>query len=144
MLNPDGVANGYTRLDTNGLNLNAYYKHANKKTPTIYALKRFIKFLSDRKVLHSYIDLHAHTTKRGIFFFANPLNEDNYKETLEIPYLFYDYQKEFTFTRSSMPSFTKDLAWRRENRQVEKNFSNSQSVIDCMSSRQTIGGKLSH
>jgi hypothetical protein len=109
MLNPDGVANGYTRLDTNGLNLNAYYKHANKRTPTIYALKRLMKYLSERKVLHAYIDLHAHTTKRGIFFFANPLNHMNYKETLEIPYLFYDYQKEFTFTKSRSCLFIKVL-----------------------------------
>lgn len=106
MLNPDGVANGYTRLDTNGLNLNAYYKFANRKTPTIYALKRLVKYLSDQGVLHAYIDLHAHTTKRGIFFFANPLNEDNYRETLEIPFLFYDYQKQFTFKRDRRPSMT--------------------------------------
>lgn len=114
MLNPDGVANGYTRLDTNGLNLNAYYKNANKRTPSIYALKRFIKFLSGQGVLHAYIDLHAHTTKRGIFFFANPLNEGNYKETLEIPFLFYDYQKQFTFTRNRRPLLTR--VWSREGR----------------------------
>ena len=89
MLNPDGVANGYTRLDTNGYNLNARYKFTNHKTPTIYALKKLMGYFSSRGVLHSYIDLHAHTTKRGIFFFANPLTEQNYLQTLEIPYLFY-------------------------------------------------------
>lgn len=100
MLNPDGVSNGYTRLDTNGINLNAHYKYADANTPSIYALKKFIKFLSVKKVLHSYIDLHAHTTKRGIFFFANPLSPSNQRDILELPYLFYLYQKEFTFSRS--------------------------------------------
>jgi len=100
MLNPDGVANGYTRLDTNGFNLNARYKFTNEKTPSIYALKKLIGFLSSKGVLHSYIDLHSHTTKRGIFFFANPLTESSYKETLEIPYLFYLFHKKFTFSGS--------------------------------------------
>ncbi len=106
MLNPDGVANGYTRLDTNGYNLNARYKFTNEKTPSIYSLKKLIGYFSSRGVLHSYIDLHAHTTKRGIFFFANPLTEQNYQQTLEIPYLFYLFQKQFTFTGSSKLKFT--------------------------------------
>jgi hypothetical protein len=100
MLNPDGVANGYTRLDTNGFNLNAMYKYTNEKVPSIYALKMLIKYLSSRGVFHAYIDLHSHTTKRGIFFFSNPLTESNYRETLEIPYLFYLFQKQFSFKGS--------------------------------------------
>lgn len=107
MLNPDGVANGYTRLDTNGYNLNARYasislrySSTNHLTPTIYSLKKLIGYLSKEKVLHAYIDLHAHTTKRGIFFFSNPLNEQNYQETLEIPYLFYLFDKDFSFKGS--------------------------------------------
>ena len=105
MLNPDGVANGYTRLDTNGFNLNARYKLTNHKTPSIYAMKKLVSFLSKKKVLHAYIDLHSHTTKRGIFFFANPLNDNNYKETLELPYLFYLFQKNFTISGSRSDLF---------------------------------------
>lgn len=101
MLNPDGVANGYTRLDTNGYNLNARYKFTNHKTPSIYALKKLIHFISTKGNFFAYIDLHSHTTKRGMFFFGNPLTDKNYRETLEIPYLFNLYQKQFTFARSS-------------------------------------------
>lgn len=43
MLNPDGVARGYYRLDTKAQNLNRYYVDASKELhPTIYAFKKLI------------------------------------------------------------------------------------------------------
>ena len=101
MLNPDGVANGYTRLDSNGLNLNAHYKKANQKTPSIFSLKKLIKFLKKKKALHTYIDLHSHLTKRGIFFFGNPINSKTYIKSMSLPYLFFKGQKGITMKSSS-------------------------------------------
>src|SRR3990167_2119279 len=82
------------------LSCDSRYRSTNQRTPSIYALKKLISYLSKQKVLHAYIDLHAHTTKRGIFFFSNPLTEQNYQETLEIPYLFYLFDKDFSFKGS--------------------------------------------
>lgn len=43
MLNPDGVARGYYRLDTKAQNLNRFYVDACKELhPTIYAFKKVI------------------------------------------------------------------------------------------------------
>ena len=79
MLNPDGVAKGLTRHDSNGLNLNAYYKYAKKKKmPTIWALKELIKYNHTEGNVWAIFDLHSHTTKRGIFFFSNPLFHNTY------------------------------------------------------------------
>lgn len=46
MLNPDGVQMGLTRTDSNGVNLNRVYSSANLETPSIYALKKLVRFLS--------------------------------------------------------------------------------------------------
>lgn len=103
MLNPDGVYNGYTRLDTNGFNLNAHYKFADHRTPSITALTQLIKTINRRGQLYGYFDLHSHLTKRGIFFFGNPVNGENYKEALEIPYFFGKFEKDFKPNVSSKP-----------------------------------------
>ena len=43
VLNPDGVARGYYRLDTNAYNLNRYYLNPSKQEhPTIWATKKVI------------------------------------------------------------------------------------------------------
>ena len=95
MLNPDGVFNGYTRLDTNGFNLNAHYKFADHRTPSITALTELVKTINKKGKLYAYFDLHSHLTKRGIFFFGNPVKDKNYKEALEIPYFFGKFEKDF-------------------------------------------------
>lgn len=124
MLNPDGVINGYTRLDINGYNLNAHYIHADfQSTPSISALINLIKQIDTKGQLFAYFDLHAHITKRGIFFFGNPLNTRTYSETLEIPYLFNEYQKDFNLnTSSNRKANFKDLELTKVNRLAEKCF----------------------
>lgn len=101
MLNPDGVINGYTRLDTNGFNLNAHYNLADSKTPSISSLLQLVKYIDEEGTLFAFFDLHAHLTKRGIFFFGNPFKEKNFEQILEIPLLFNSLQKDFNLNTSS-------------------------------------------
>jgi cytosolic carboxypeptidase protein 5 len=77
MLNPDGVARGYWRFDTMGVNLNRYYVGTSPDLhPTIYAAKNaIVTEHTVNKNLYMYVDFHAHCTKRGFFIFGNR-NED--------------------------------------------------------------------
>jgi hypothetical protein len=87
MLNPDGVANGLTRHNMAGYNLNAVYRQAYRgKMPTIWAYKELVKWYNKMDLFYGLFDLHSHTTKRGIFFFCNPLTQSTYKSILTIPY----------------------------------------------------------
>lgn len=72
MLNPDGVARGYWRFDTIGLNLNRFYKEPTEDMhPTICAAKKAVVECSRK--LKMYVDFHAHCTKKGFFIFGNTL-----------------------------------------------------------------------
>ena len=78
MLNPDGVARGYWRFDTIGLNLNRYYSDPSPDMhPTIWAAKNAIIEQSRLGRLKMYVDFHAHCTKRGCFIFGNTINDQN-------------------------------------------------------------------
>lgn len=72
MLNPDGVARGHYRLDTQGLNLNRHYINPSPtEHPAIYAVRSLVLGLHDRASLILYLDLHAHAAKKGCFFYGN-------------------------------------------------------------------------
>jgi murein tripeptide amidase MpaA len=72
MLNPDGVYRGHYRTDTQGNNLNRFYKNPTfTNQPTIYAARRLFLYLNARKELFFYCDLHAHASKKGIFLIGN-------------------------------------------------------------------------
>lgn len=77
MLNPDGVARGFYRLDTKGLNLNRFYLDPIKSEhPTIWATKKLIvQYANDFKNLFMYVDFHAHASKKGGFMFGNYLSD---------------------------------------------------------------------
>ena len=83
MLNPDGVYNGYFRLDTLGQNLNRYYQSPSlvffKQTlqPTIFAAKQAILQQHFYRNLFYYIDLHGHIKKYGVFLYGNSLKGDD-------------------------------------------------------------------
>ena len=74
LLNPDGVARGYWRNDTQGLNLNRVYADPDPVFhPTIYAVKAAILHEYAQRKLFMYVDLHGHTNKRGCFVFGNTM-----------------------------------------------------------------------
>lgn len=74
IINPDGVARGHYRADTQGLNLNRFYDAPDPKLhPTISAVKDAVRALSETGKLKYFVDLHAHATKRGCFCYANAL-----------------------------------------------------------------------
>ena len=76
VLNPDGVARGYYRLDTMAVNLNRMYLTPSKtENPTIWAAKKAIEQQSDYKCLKMYVDFHAHASKRGGFMFGNHIQD---------------------------------------------------------------------
>jgi hypothetical protein len=91
MLNPDGVARGHYRVDQFGLNLNrCYLAPSYYDQPTIYATKNYLEYLHfvERSV-HSYLDFHAHASKRNCFVFGNFLPDlDKQVETRLLGLLF--------------------------------------------------------
>ncbi len=81
MLNPDAVYRGHYRVDTQGNNLNRFYKNPSfDDQPTIYAARELFLNLHGQKKLFFYCDLHAHANKKGAFIFGNHLN---YREMID-------------------------------------------------------------
>eukprot|EP00960_Hanusia_phi_P023773 701013-Hanusia_phi.AAC.2 len=82
IINPDGVARGHYRADTQGLNLNRFYDNPDRtRHPTVWAIKELVVWLKSRTELKFFVDLHAHATKRGCFCYANAL--PTYQEMIE-------------------------------------------------------------
>lgn len=74
IINPDGVARGHYRADTQGLNLNRFYDAPDRyRHPAIWAMRAVVTALSTTTKLKFFVDLHAHATKRGCFCYANSL-----------------------------------------------------------------------
>ncbi|KAK9809962.1 hypothetical protein WJX72_002678 [[Myrmecia] bisecta] len=74
MLNPDGVARGYTRCDSRGQNLNRCYRAPSQaEQPGIWAVKQLLSWYASHGQLAFYMDLHAHANKRGCFAYGNAM-----------------------------------------------------------------------
>ncbi|ORX44214.1 hypothetical protein BCR36DRAFT_406546 [Piromyces finnis] len=82
MLNPEGVI-----TDKNGYNLNRVYKNPDENLhPTIWAVKKYIDYLSTIADIEYYIDFHGHANKFGYFTFGNHFFKypfSNYGENAE-------------------------------------------------------------
>lgn len=77
LLNPDGVARGYYRLDTHNHNLNRFYLNPCPDwQPTIYAAKKAVVQQHEYGHLKIYLDLHGHASKKGCFIFGNNLRAE--------------------------------------------------------------------
>lgn len=75
MLNPDGVIRGHMRHDQYGNNLNRHYKSPSlEQQPSIFAAQTLIDYYATNNRLLMYLDLHAHSTKKGCFIYGNVLN----------------------------------------------------------------------
>lgn len=112
ILNPDGVYNGYFRLDGGGVNLNrCYIAPERDRFPSVYAVKAYVEYLATVCPLQAYFDLHGHSSKRGCFLFGNALPPDDLLETRVFTRLvhlnssFFEYS-ECDFSEKSM--FSKD------------------------------------
>ena len=72
IFNPDGVARGHYRVDTNGVNLNRCYINPTIKShPSIYAVKKIIMHLHENNKFYAFLDLHAHAARKGTFIYGN-------------------------------------------------------------------------
>ena len=75
MLNPDGVARGYSRLDQNGNNLNrCYVSPTAEQHPTVLSVKGVFEHLQATYAsrFFAYLDFHSHASQRRAFAFGNP------------------------------------------------------------------------
>ena len=76
-MNPDGVARGAWRFDTNGINLNRVYVNPDPKTQSvIFKIKEQILKDHNRDKLKLFIDFHAHRARRGCFVYGNTQSND--------------------------------------------------------------------
>jgi murein tripeptide amidase MpaA len=75
IFNPDGVARGHYRVDTNGINLNRCYLNPSPKShPAIYAVKKMVLHLHNQGKYFAFLDLHAHAARKGMFIYGNCVN----------------------------------------------------------------------
>jgi cytosolic carboxypeptidase protein 5 len=75
IFNPDGVARGHYRVDTNGTNLNRCYLAPSAALhPAIYAVRRVILHFHRAGKYFAFLDLHAHAARKGAFIYGNATN----------------------------------------------------------------------
>lgn len=74
MLNPDGVSNGFCRMDTLNQNLNRYYNNPDPiKQSSCYSVMKLCSHYNKDERLFMYLDLHAHPAFKGNFIFGNAI-----------------------------------------------------------------------
>jgi predicted deacylase len=72
IVNPDGVAEGNFRTDSQGKNLNRYYTSPSvEREPEIYYIKEFLVRMIGERRIEFCLDLHAHVNKQGAFIYGN-------------------------------------------------------------------------
>jgi murein tripeptide amidase MpaA len=94
MLNPDGVINGNYRCSLSGYDLNRVWHYDNKiSSPEIFFAK---KAILDQRSCLMFIDLHAHSKKKGVFMYGCQ-NRANPQISRHIPYLFWKEIASFNY-----------------------------------------------
>lgn len=74
MLNPDGVFRGHSRVDAAGVDLNRMYRNPSfMRHPAAFSLWQLLASIH-KDDLALYVDMHAHSNKRGTFFYGNAMN----------------------------------------------------------------------
>ena len=91
---------GHFRYDQFGNNLNRYYMNPNAtEHPAIFAVQQILGVYARSNRLALYLDLHAHSSKKGCFMYGNVLDSVQYQTqnqlycrliALNTPY--FDYQ----------------------------------------------------
>ncbi len=75
IFNPDGVARGHYRVDTNGINLNrCYIAPSPTLHPAIYAVRKTILHFHKNGKYFAFLDLHAHAARKSAFIYGNSVN----------------------------------------------------------------------
>ena len=90
---------GHFRYDQFGQNLNRHYTNPSiTEQPAIYAIQQILKLYAGQNLLSYYLDLHAHSSKKGCFIYGNVMDtvEDQaqnqlYCKLLSINSPFFDY-----------------------------------------------------
>eukprot|EP01065_Artemidia_motanka_P046805 TRINITY_DN717_c1_g1_i6.p1 TRINITY_DN717_c1_g1~~TRINITY_DN717_c1_g1_i6.p1 ORF type:complete len:728 (+),score=189.15 TRINITY_DN717_c1_g1_i6:1075-3258(+) len=80
ILNPDGVAIGNYRCDTNGYDLNRCWKTPSETLhPTIYHTKAYIRKLLSKGEVAFFFDMHGHSRKQHLFMYGNSGKGSRYR-----------------------------------------------------------------
>lgn len=118
-LNPDGVARGQWRFDTNGVNLNRQYTDPSVVNhPTILAAKNAVLKSHGSGRLKMFVDFHAHCSKRGCFIYGNTSDDSTQQaEAKLIPKLMSLNSVNFDFRSSCFADAKNNVRdWQGEGR----------------------------
>ncbi|CCW60684.1 unnamed protein product [Phytomonas sp. EM1] len=125
MLNPDGVLRGHSRADAAGVDLNRTYRNPSfKRHPATFSLWALLRSLSEvPDQLALFVDMHAHSNQRGIFFYGNVMDPASQLQafiysqlvSLNSPYLEF---KQCDFTESNMNATSRSGASKNSSCRV--------------------------
>jgi len=76
MLNPDGVALGNGRANSDGHDLNRCWEDPPPGSEIELAKQELLRYASSAGGVRAYLDLHAHSRRHGIFTLSNPGGEE--------------------------------------------------------------------
>jgi len=94
MTNPDGVVAGNYRTSLSGNDLNRQFINPNERLhPTVCGIKKLVRNIIDQakesEPIQSFIDIHGHSRKKGVFMYGPhfPLHNEKYLKMRVLPKL---------------------------------------------------------